>query len=407
MLDTSVNPQRRGRGRPPGSGAKKRKRKTFSSASLTSLSRSASEDEDYKSRNSLGLNNRRKNRSDSLTNSSDSDSNDDKMPGSLWSPRGRKSIQRGSASKKRTNGHLASKGALKSFPQSNYITNNNSASRYSGSLNAPAKRPRGRPPSSSTRGGASRKMLISTSRKKVKTSPLPSDSDSELTDRCSTTFPSRRDQATPPIPTQPQNHKISSSASPSSSSESGNSSDASGNHRHPLLRRPPFAPPISTASSSTAAGSSHAVTTATAAALSASAVGMASATSSLTQQQLTKSGFTALEMAGRSSGLGSVPRSHLPPNKRLAAAAAAAGGSDIKMESPGHSSTMSTLHPSGISPRKLTNKQVQVGLLSQIFRLLFKCALYAFLPPVLLFLSSYWMKIDFSGGICGLFLNVL
>ncbi|KAL5111185.1 Conserved oligomeric Golgi complex subunit 2 [Taenia crassiceps] len=348
-----VNPQRRGRGRPPGSGMKKRKRKT-SSASLSSLSRSVSDGENYKMRSSLSTASKKKNRSASTTTSSESGSNDEKLTGSSWSPRGKKYGQRGSGSKKRTNGHLTSKTALKDSPQSSYMSNNNSLPRHT-SLSTIARRPRGRPPFSSVRGGSSRK-IPSSSRKKAKSNPH-SESDSELTDRCSTTFPSRRPQATPLGQIQMKRHKTSSSASPTSTSESGNSSDASGDRRHLLLRRPPFAPPISTPSSVAVIGTTQ---TAVAASLggSGAGIGSMSSSSSLSQQQLCKSGFTALEMAGRSSGLGSVPRSHLPPNKRLAAAAVAAG-SDIKIDSPPHSSTASSLHPGGVSPRKLSNKQVQ------------------------------------------------
>ncbi|VDL18501.1 unnamed protein product [Hymenolepis diminuta] len=381
LLDASTTfQQRRGRGRPPGSGAKKRKRKSSSSASLTSLPNSEASDRernDFKAvtyrKNSSSLG-RKKNRSDSLSSSPSSDSDDDgddddddKMPGSS---RGRKSVMpRG---KRAANGHLT---APRTSPQSN---NNNS--RYSAGSST-AKRPRGRPPSSGTRGGASRKGGVSVPRKKTKTSSLPSDSDSELTDRCSTTFPSRRDQTTAtPVVVQhvkPQQHPKMSSSAASSSSESGNSSDeGSGNNsrRHPLLRRPAFAPPLSSTQSSTgmtsvpgSGGISQAVNSATAMVNALGASGM-SASSALTQQQLNKSGFTALEMAGRSSGgggLGSLPRSHLPPNKRLAAAAAA----DLKMDatSPTSSAVMSSsgvmmsgMHSSGYSPRKLANKQVQV-----------------------------------------------
>ncbi|VDK22942.1 unnamed protein product [Taenia asiatica] len=298
VTGTPVNPQRRGRGRPPGSGMKKRKRKT-SSASLSSLSRSISDGENYKMRNSLSTASKKKNRSASTTTSSESGSNDEKS--------------------------------------------------------TTARRPRGRPPFSSVRGGSSRK-IPSSSRKKAKSNPH-SESDSELTDRCSTTFPSRRPQATPLGQTQMKRHKTSSSASPTSTSESGNSSDASGDRRHLLLRRPPFAPPISTPSSVAIVGNTQAAVAASLGG-SGTGIGSMSSSSSLSQQQLCKSGFTALEMAGRSSGLGSVPRSHLPPNKRLAAAAVAAG-SDIRIESPPHSSTASSLHPDGVSPRKLSNKQVQ------------------------------------------------
>ncbi|EUB58415.1 Zinc finger MYND domain-containing protein [Echinococcus granulosus] len=359
VMDTSVNPQRRGRGRPRGSGMKKRKRKTSSSASLSSLSHSVSDGENYKMPNSLSTSSKKKNRPASTTTSAESDSNDEKasfflhLTGSSWSPHSKKYSQRGGASKKRTNGHLTSKAALDS-PQSSYMSNNNSLPRHT-SLSTLARRPRGRPPFSGVRGGSSRKTP-SSSRKKAK-SNAHSESDSELTDRCSTTFPSRRPQATPLEQTQVKRHKTSSSASPTSTSESGNSSDASGDRRHLLLRRPPFAPPISTSSSVAVVGTTQ---TAVAPSLSGSRVeiGSMSSSPSLSQQQLSKSGFTALEMAGRSSGLGSVPRSHLPPNKRLAAAAVAAG-SDIKIESPPHSSTASSMHPGGVSPRKLSNKQVQ------------------------------------------------
>ncbi|VDN97398.1 unnamed protein product [Rodentolepis nana] len=373
LLDTSTTiQQRRGRGRPPGSGAKKRKPKS-SSPSLTSLSHSDASDRERNEFKAVSIRNNssilgRRNRLDALLSSSsdspDDDGDDVKMPGSL---RGRKSVlPRG---KRTTNGHLTT---LKTSPQSN---NNNSRYSAGGST---GKRPRGRPPSSGTRGGASRKGGAPTSRKKMKTSPPPSDSDSELTDRCSTTFPSRRDQTTTsPVvvqPVKPKQHPKMSSSAASSSSESGNSSDegsGDNNRRHPLLRRPAFAPPLSSAqptgltSGPSGGGTSQAANSATVMVNTFGASGM-SASSSLTQQQLNKSGFTALEMAGRSSGgLGSVPRSHLPPNKRLAAAAAA----DLKLDAtpPTPSAAMLSSaammpaihHPSGFSPRRLANKQVQ------------------------------------------------
>uniref|UniRef100_A0A5K3FFG1 DUF3510 domain-containing protein n=1 Tax=Mesocestoides corti TaxID=53468 RepID=A0A5K3FFG1_MESCO len=348
--EASVNPHRRGRGRPPGSGSAKKRRRKSSSASLSSLTHSLSGGENYQTLNTLDV---KKTGTSTTSLSAESDSDGGKLAGPKWSARGKK---RGVASSKRANGQVTSKTTLKNSPKGTFMTNNNSISRLQSSSSVTPRRPRGRPPSSVARSGTNHKPLSSTKTK----SSRASDSDSELTDRCSTTFPSRRLQA-PPQPRTQVKSPISSSGSSSPSSVSGNSSDASDDRRQTLLRRPPFAPPISksSAASTTQPGAMSSQGATSAAFTSGTAAGPASLPNTASfPHQPTKSGFTALEMAGRSSGLGSVPRSHLPPNKRLAAAAVAAG-SDIKVESSPHSPVLSSTHPCGILPRKMINKQVQ------------------------------------------------
>lgn len=242
-----------------------------------------------------------------------------------------------------------------------------------------SRRPRGRPPTLAGRGGSVRSSAVTANQK----SRISSDSDSELTDRCSTTFPSRRSAGTQRSPTTiqtpphqaaskvtrcPSSHSSNSSSSTSSScsNTSGNEAGSGGgsHRRSTLLRRPPFAPPLQTEPqliSPSAASNIHAVGSST---LSAAGDTLASSSGG----GAAMSGFSALEIAGQCAGrgsLGSVPRSHLPPNKRLAA------GMKIESSQPtplvnasgvgAHLSIGTALVGDKLSPRKTVSKAVQVS----------------------------------------------